>query len=332
MKIIHVKENLGLSKYRQIIQSVEKSLMENRLKIGDKLPSINKICLEFSLSRDTVLFAYDDLKKRGIIYSAPGKGYYVKTAEVNYTHHIFLLFDELNVFKEDLYNSLLNNLTEKAKVDIYFHHFNLEMFKTLIENSNGNYTSYVVMPANFDHIQPFLEVLPRNSVYILDQIKDGLHSYPAVYQNFRKDIFEALKSARELLSKYRKLIMVFPKEKQPKGMLHGFQDFCTYYPFDNEVIHEVSGRSLQAGEVYIMPGDRDLIQVIKKAKEQNLKIGKDIGVISYNDSTLKEVVHNGITTISTDFVGMGEKLAGMILEKKTIQIENNCKLILRESL
>lgn len=126
--------------------------------------------------------------------------------------------------------------------------------------------------------------------------------------------------------------MVFPKEKQPKGMLHGFQDFCTYYPFDNEVIHEVSGRSLCAGEVYIMPGDRDLIQVIKKAKEQNLNIGKDIGVISYNDSTLKEVVHNGITTISTDFVGMGEKLAGMILEKKSIQIENNCKLIVRESL
>jgi DNA-binding transcriptional regulator YhcF (GntR family) len=332
MKIIHVKENLGLPKYRQIIQSVEKSLMENRLKIGDRLPSINKVCLEFSLSRDTVLFAYDDLKKRGIIYSAPGKGYYVKSADVNYIQHVFLLFDELNVFKEDLYNSLLNNLADKAKVDIYFHHFNLDMFKTLIENSHGNYTSYVIMPANFDHIQPYLEVLPRNSVYILDQMKEDLWDYPAVYQNFRKDMANALETATELLEKYKKLIMVFPNEKQPQGMLHGFQDFCSKYPFEHEVIREVSNRSLKTGEVYIMPSDRDLIQVIKKAKEQNLKIGIDIGVISYNDSTLKEVVHNGITTISTDFIGMGEKLAIMILENKSIQIENNCKLIVRESL
>jgi DNA-binding transcriptional regulator YhcF (GntR family) len=332
MKIIQVKENLGLPKYKQIIQSVEKSLMENRLKIGDRLPSINKVCLEFSLSRDTVLFAYDDLKKRGIIYSAPGKGYYVKSADVNYIQHVFLLFDELNVFKEDLYNSLLDNLADKAKVDIYFHHFNLDMFKTLIENSHGNYTSYVIMPANFEHVQSYLKVLPRKNVYVLDQMKEDLHDYPAVYQNFRKDMANALETAKELLKKYKKLIMVFPNEKQPQGMLQGFQDFCSRHPFEHEVIREVSNRSLKTGEVYIMPSDRDLIQVIKKAKEQNLKIGVDIGVISYNDSNLKEVVHNGITTISTDFIGMGEKLADMILNKKQVKIENDCRLIIRNSL
>ncbi len=38
--------------------------MDDELKKDEKLPSINKVCLEFSLSRDTVLQAYEELKKR----------------------------------------------------------------------------------------------------------------------------------------------------------------------------------------------------------------------------------------------------------------------------
>lgn len=81
MKIISIQNNLGIPKYRQIIQSVEKSIAKEQLKKDEKLPSINKVCLEFSLSRDTVLLAYEELKKRGIIYAILGKGYYVKSVE-----------------------------------------------------------------------------------------------------------------------------------------------------------------------------------------------------------------------------------------------------------
>ena len=68
MKVISIHKNLGSPIYKQIIFSVEKAIEEKRMKINDKLPSINKVCLEFSLSRDTVLLAYDELKKRGIVY------------------------------------------------------------------------------------------------------------------------------------------------------------------------------------------------------------------------------------------------------------------------
>ncbi len=64
MKTISVKNNLGISKYKQIITSIEKTIEEGLLKKDEKLPSINKVCLEFSLSRDTVLQAYEELKKR----------------------------------------------------------------------------------------------------------------------------------------------------------------------------------------------------------------------------------------------------------------------------
>ena len=82
MKIISIQNNLGIPKYKQIILSVERAISEGKLKKDERLPSINKVCLEFSLSRDTVLLAYEELKKRGIIYAILGKGYYVKSLEI----------------------------------------------------------------------------------------------------------------------------------------------------------------------------------------------------------------------------------------------------------
>ena len=48
--------------------------------------------------------------------------------------------------------------------------------------------------------------------------------------------------------------------------------------------------------------------------------------------TLKKVVENGITTISTDFKKMGTTLAKMVLSNEQKQIENPSDLIIRNSL
>ena len=72
--------------------------------------------------------------------------------------------------------------------------------------------------------------------------------------------------------------------------------------------------------------------VLEQSKIQNLTIVNDFGIISYNDSSLKKVVENGITTISTDFAMMGTLLAKMILENRKEQIENKSRLIIRNSL
>jgi DNA-binding LacI/PurR family transcriptional regulator len=98
------------------------------------------------------------------------------------------------------------------------------------------------------------------------------------------------------------------------------------------VITEFKDRKIIKGEVYIIPDDRDLVKVIEKSKLQNLILGVDFGIISYNETPLKKVVENGITTISTDFVAMGKILAQMILNGKKEQIENKSNLIIRRSL
>jgi DNA-binding LacI/PurR family transcriptional regulator len=115
-------------------------------------------------------------------------------------------------------------------------------------------------------------------------------------------------------------------------MKTGFLNFCDDFSFHHEIITEFNDRTISKGEVYIIPSDRDLVSIIEKSKLQNLKLGTDFGIISYNKTPLKKVVENGITTISTHFEAMGKILAEMIRQGKKEQIENKSALIVRKSL
>jgi DNA-binding transcriptional regulator YhcF (GntR family) len=332
MGIVKIKESSGIPKYKQIVASIEYAIINGDLKKGDKLPSLNSIKNRHSLSRDTVLTAFNELKTRGIVQSVVGKGYYLISEDIYIDQKIFLLFDELNSFKEDLYNSFLNSLGDNVQVDIFFHHFNYGVFSKLINDNAGDYSHYVIMPANIKGTETIIKRLPKDKVYILDQMHKELLGYPSVYQNFEKDIYQALREGLSLIKNYKKIILLYSKKKQPKGILDGFNSFCASNNIKNEVIDTLENRKLCTGDIYIIPDDKNLIKIIKKIKEDNLLIAKDIGIISYNDTSLKEIVADGITTISTNFNLMGERLAQMILSNEFAQIENPNRLILRKSL
>src|SRR6056297_224168 len=328
--IFQIEPDSDVPKYKQLIQSVYYAIENKQLHLGDKIPSINEIANELSLSRDTVLTAFNELRTRGIVASTPGKGYYVNTTQIEREQKIFLLFDELNAFKEQLYNSFTDAAKGKASVDIYFHYFNKRVFKHLILENLNKYTTYVIMPVYFKNIRPVVSQIEQANVYLLDQLNPELGPYyPAVFQNFQKDIYQALESGMALLKKYHTMIMVHPGGKEPMGMLEGFRKFSLDYRFPHRVIHDLKGREIQKGELYIVPNDLDLVTLVKESKRKDLTLGSELGIISYNDTPLKQVVAEGITTISTDFDTMGRTLAGMILNKQNKQIENPASLIIR---
>jgi len=330
--MIKIKSKIGIPIYRQIISSIEEDIESGTLKKGDQLPSINKIKNDHRLSRDTVLMAFNDLKNRGIIKSVIGKGYYVSNEDVKVLQKIFLFFDELNAFKEDLLNAFLENLGNNIQVDIFFHHFNKEIFSKLIYDNIGNYNYYVIMPANLEGTGFDIQNLPINKVYILDQIHDDLFKYSAIYQNFDKAIYNNMTKVLDVIRKYNKIVLAFDELKQPKGIRNGFLRFCEENGFPYEIVGTLKHRHIEKRGLYFILDDVNLLTVIKKAKELKYTLSEDIGVISYNDTLLKEIVANGITTISTDFNVMGKRLATMILNKEQVQIENPINLIFRNSL
>lgn len=331
MGIVRIKSNLGVPKYKQIVTSIEDAVSQGILKKGDKLPSINSIKNQHSLSRDTVLTAFNELKARGIVQSIVGKGYYLMTEDINVTQKVFLLFDEFNSFKEDLYNSFIEYLDDSNQVDIFFHHFNLDVFNKLINDIAGDYSYYVIMPANLKGVKPILDRLPNDKVFILDQLPKELSNYPSVHQNFKEDIFNGLMKAHHLISKYNKLIL-FSDSRQPKGISEGFKLYCNDQKFQHQIVDSIAQVKLNFGDLYVIMDDKNLIRVLKQAKKVGFKLAKDYGLISYNETLLKEVVEGGITTISTDFNLMGKTIAEMILSNDRSNIKNLNKLIIRNSL
>lgn len=331
-KIVTIDANSSKPKYKQIIDSVFLAIERKTLAKGDKIPSINQICSDFNLSRDTVMLAFNELKAKGVLLSQPGKGYYIASTEIQTEEKIFVLFDELNAFKEDLYNSLIDTLKGKANVEIYFHHFNYKVFKNLILESIGNYTSYIIMPATFDNTSHLISKFPKDKVYILDRLKSDLKNYPVVYQHFEQDFCDALHAGSDLLKKYRKLVFVNPGGKEPEQRVVGFERFCSDFGIKFETIKSLNGVRPELYEAYFLISDHDLVDMVKMARDYGYKLGENFGLVSFNDTMLKEVVADGITTISTDFVEMGKTLADMVLNRKSEVVRNPSRLIVRKSL
>lgn len=329
---INTKENKP--KYKLLVEAIINSIDNEEYKHGDILPSINKICKIFNYSRDTVLLALKELKSKGIIVSVSGKGYYVKSTQTGNKYRIFLLFDELNIFKEDLYNSIVKNIGNKAEIDIFFHHFNYDLFCNLIKESVGRYTSYVVMPATFNDLTNILAELPTKSTYILDRKKNIVSkTYTTIYQDFNKGTYFALKTADEFLKKYKRLIMLYPGGKEPYGRKLAFLKYSEENNYENDVKSSVLDiLKVEKGDVFFVHNDRELVNIIKKIKLKKLELGNDVGIISFNDTILHEIVANGISVISTDFKEMGKTLAETIINKTYENIEIPTHFIKRNSL
>ena len=89
---------------------------------------------------------------------------------------------------------------------------------------------------------------------------------------------------------------------------------------------------IQEGEIYMVVNDRDLVDLLKQADKQNVSPGREFGIISYNETPLKEILAGGITTLSSDFKLMGQTMAQLINKKGIETIENPWRLNLRKSL
>ena len=251
--------------------------------------------------------------------------------QIDSVKKLFLLFDEMNAFKEELYNAILSNLGEGIQVEVYFHHFNEKVFNRLIQDSLGNYAYYVIMPGNIQNAHLYIDVLPKEKVFLLDQINADLLNYASVYQDFKNDMYEGLLECLLELRTYEKLNLILAS-KQPSAFKEGFESFCRNYDFKYAIHNEGYTSKIKQGEVYIVFEDKDLISIIKKAKQIGWKSGEDFGIISYNETPLKDVIENGITTLSTDFYQMGKELANLVLTNSKLQVKNRFHIYKRNSL
>ena len=63
--------------YLQIVQQVRQALRMGVLTVGDQLPSVREVVATTAINPNTVLKAYRDLEREGLVAAAAGRGTFV---------------------------------------------------------------------------------------------------------------------------------------------------------------------------------------------------------------------------------------------------------------
>jgi DNA-binding transcriptional regulator YhcF (GntR family) len=333
---LQIDANSKIPKYQQVVDTIISDIEIGIVKVGEKIPSINETSEEYYLSRDTVEKAYKILRRRGIITAVRGKGFYVSSTKRGDNKRVLLVFNKLSDHKKTIYNSFVKNLGENATVDLQIHQSDAKTLEKIIVESLGKYDHYVIMPhlnEETESVRTVINKIPKDRLILLNKDFPGIEGeYGCVFEDFELDIHQALYTGIEKIRKYKKLFLVFPTENYYcVGIKTGFINFCEEEGFAYEIIEHTHAHEVRSRELYVVIEEGDLVEVIKKAAAKNLKLGKNIGVITYNDTPFKEILAGGISVLSTDFLKMGETMAEMVKTHATKKVKNPFKLILRNS-
>lgn len=334
---LQINHRSSTPKYLQIYNGIIKGIEDRALIPGDKLPSLGEVCIELEVSQQTVERAYNMLKEAEVISAVHGKGYYIKHTTIGRNLKVLLLFNKLSVHKKIIYDSFAEMLGPDIFIDLFIYNNDIRWFKSIFQTHIQGYTHYVIIPHFYEHENKATELintLPKKKLIVLDKLIEGLTGeYSAVYQNFEKDLIGSLTEALPLLRKYTTLNIIFPANTyHPQSILNGFYKFCYQHGFENKVVRDVKQLKVQPGHAYLNLMEEDLVVLVKKIKESAFQIGQDVGILSYNETPLKEILLDGITVISTDFAQMGKTAAQLILNDAHAHVENPFHLVVRNSL
>jgi len=336
LKILKIDRDAMVPMYLQVVESIKVGVEDGQINNGDVMPSLHDMCYALDLSKNTIEKAYNQLKKVGLLESVPGKGYFISNIPPVKKKKILLLFNKLSSHKKIIYDAFMNAISNYATVDLCVYNNSISELSALVSEKAGNYNSFIVIPPFIHNDLPICDIIKKiapEKLFILDRTLKYKELYRgAVYQDFERDIYGALESMRQRLKKYNSLKIVFPENTHhAKEILNGFKLFCKKNEFDFGVITKVEEEKIEKGTVYISLMEDDLVILIEKILYSGMVTGQDIGIISYNETPLKKMLLNGLTTISTDFKLMGERMAELILQDSNQHIAVPFHTICRNS-
>ncbi|HOO85014.1 MAG TPA: GntR family transcriptional regulator [Prolixibacteraceae bacterium] len=325
----NINPNSNSLKYIQLVDAIANSISEGSLAEGDMLPSVNELVKNASLSRDTIFKAYSELKNRGLVISVPNRGYFI-TKQLN---RVLLILDTFKAYKEVLYDGFRSNLPETISVDLMFHHYNFNVFETIVNDSIGKYSHYIIM--NFDHkrMREVISKIPSEKLLVVDWDVHASNEHSFVCQDFGLSVYNNFAKVADKIRAFMRFVMVYPQTwtYHPKITIDNYLKFCADYNIKPEIVYDAKKIDIQKGDLYFLVSDRTLTRILDQAHDRTLKIGSDVGIISYNDTPMKKYVEQGITALSTNFYEMGKLAAEYVLNPGEIRQIVPTELIMRKS-
>ena len=327
--------------YKQLVEKFEDAIRSGKLHPGEQIPSMNEFAAQLGISKETVKKTYGILREKGLLVPQQGKGFYVAEAGDASKCRVLVIFDKLSIYKEVLYNSLSEELGDKADITILMHNQNLELFTYYLDSCLDKYDYYVVSPhfpldeKTQSAATKLIARIPNRKLIMVDHwLQSYSGNYGAVYQDFENDVYEGLKQGLDKLQTTSCLKVITMASSLYGPMIcKGVDRFCMEHNIPVEFMTKAP-ENINPGDTYLVINsqlDSGLAALARSIKAQNLEVGKDVYIISYNEFDLNEVVLNGLTTISTDFKQMGKTAAMMILNRKSWKVHCDFRMTRRGS-
>jgi len=318
---IKILEEVGsLTKKERITNVVVELIRSKELKHGDNLPSVNELSKQLGYARETVVKAYALLKQRGLINSKQGLGYFVSSNESEQILNIALVMYAFQTFQQTFYNTIRQELGELYNIDVYFHLNNERMYENIINTVKGKYGLYIIAPIQSEKSAMLLDSMDENQVLLVDRSLT-MPNVASITQEFENSLTGVFGQLLDRFKKYKKTILFYREDKDyPEEIEQAFIQFFTKHKLPFEIQKEFHASSLNKGSAYFTISDIDLWKLLKETKNRNFKVGKDIGILSHNDTPVKEIIEDGITTYTTDFEAMALEAVTFIKGRKRISM------------
>lgn len=325
-------EHFKKSKNEAIINGIIEAIDQGAISKGAPLPSVNKMIQKLGVARMTVVKALNELKERGIIVSEDKVGYFVSN-DTKPELRVFLMLTDFSSYLEKLYNQIIEDTNnQNIKIDLFFHHCNPDILKTVLFENIGSYGLYIITVFDSPIVKTALSRIATRK--LLQIIRPPVfENVSSISQDFYLGLKEKLKNLIPYLKKYKQFILItHEKYRHPNSIKTAFTEFCNENNIINRIEREISKDLIIEGTAFWVIEDFDLIALIKMSEEVGFQIGNEIGILSYNDSPMKEFIRNGITVISVDFAKLGQSISTYIKNPIYTQKVFELELIIRKSI
>jgi GntR family transcriptional regulator len=109
--------------YMQIMEKINKKIVRNEWKAGDKLPSVREMAVQTGVNPNTIQRTYSELERMGIVETRRGQGTFV-------TENVEAIERLREQLKRDIVADFVRSMTELG--------FTLDDMIVSLKNYNGN--------------------------------------------------------------------------------------------------------------------------------------------------------------------------------------------------
>jgi GntR family transcriptional regulator of arabinose operon len=345
----------------ELIEKYYISLIEeNKVSAGDQLPSENEIADLFNVSRHTVRQALTYLVQEGWIYKERGRGSFFsnkRSIEVNKNVAVLTTYISDYIFpkiisgiEEELRRKGYNLLLFNSNNDIENER---KCFETII---NQNIAGLIVEPAqstiNNLHHDSIKKLEKNNIKYIAINANCDEENSAYIVVDDEQGGYKLTNYLLEL--GHRNIAALFKVddlqgEKRRKGYIRALKEYdlsfsrniVGEYITDNQemYIDHFMKKILNLEErptAIVCYNDKVALRVMDNCRRENIKIPKDLSIVSFDDSTLAVSSDVKLTTIKHPKEDMGIRAAKCIIDMIEGRIDKpqytyTAELIVRDS-